>query len=82
MTGVSDRWVRPSALSKTQFAAVRRVGKARSAVPTRTNQETDSDVGTLHFADPGRYAASAARIRAQLRVPLWKLFKSYFSFGE
>src|SRR4051794_41808961 len=26
--------------------------------------------------------AKAARIRAQLRVPLWKLFTSYFSFGE
>src|SRR5882757_4041613 len=26
--------------------------------------------------------ASAARIRAQLRVPLWKLVRSYFSFGE
>src|SRR6185503_20004203 len=26
--------------------------------------------------------ANAARIRAQLRVPLWKDVRSYFSFGE
>src|SRR5205823_8368099 len=28
------------------------------------------------------HPASAARILAQLRVPLWKLVRSYFSFGE
>ncbi len=27
-------------------------------------------------------ADSAARIRAQLRIPLWKLSTSYFSLGE
>src|ERR1043166_561321 len=26
--------------------------------------------------------ASSARIRAQERMPLWKLLRSYFSFGE
>src|SRR5437016_11483332 len=30
----------------------------------------------------GDQVASAARMRAQLRVPLWKLVRSYFSFGE
>jgi len=40
----------------------------------------------LHF-DPAESCidsqpASAARMRAQLRVPLWKLVRSYFSFGE
>ena len=28
------------------------------------------------------YPANAARIRAQLRMPLWKHLRSYFSFGE
>jgi len=28
------------------------------------------------------HPASAARMRAQLRVPLWKLVRSYFSLGE
>ena len=36
--------------------------------------------------NPGRanhpLSASAARIRAQLRMPLWKLDSSYFSLGE
>src|SRR5262249_25610866 len=27
-------------------------------------------------------AASAARMRTQLRMPLWKLLRSYFSLGE
>src|ERR1017187_7805862 len=27
-------------------------------------------------------SASASRIRAHERMPLWKLFRSYFSFGE
>src|SRR5262245_63008093 len=29
-----------------------------------------------------RHCASAARMRAQLRVPLWNEVRSYFSFGE
>ena len=34
------------------------------------------------LAETLRYPASAARIRAQERMPLWKLLSSYFSFGE
>src|SRR5262249_19505919 len=34
-----------------------------------------------HVPSRVSHSASAARIRAQLRVPLWKLVRSYFSFG-
>src|SRR6266542_3696763 len=61
--------------------------------PKRTTRlgrdDLDDRVGKLGIshrcrlrASPPRYPASAARIRAQLRVPLWKLVRSYFSFGE
>src|SRR6202008_3948429 len=48
------------------------------------------DSGLLRFArnDEDRVfapyftSASAARMRAQERMPFWKLLRSYFSFGE
>jgi hypothetical protein len=58
--------------------------------PLHILNETPSNSGRrfcvgvrLQPAPPQRGAsASAARMRAQERMPLWKLLRSYFSFGE
>src|SRR5262249_48628456 len=50
--------------------------------PIHLNDDTVEDRDRGHRQARLGYPASAARIRAHERVPLWKLCRSYFSFGE
>src|SRR5262249_17261438 len=50
--------------------------------PPRGGGSSGAAVGTAARRRREDYPASAARMRAQLRVPLWNEVRSNFSFGE
>src|SRR5262245_47109366 len=50
--------------------------------PHSREHRTQASTGEFYTGSSAPHPASAARMRAQLRVPLWNEVRSYFSFGE
>src|SRR6478609_10808065 len=74
------------AASPRQIVAGRRMAKAKQNPSHMKTPPNSGGVTVLdeRIAQPVYFPASAnaPRIRAQERMPLWKLLRSYFSFGE